>query len=874
MILLFLCLTCMLVACSVSEQSSEPNSGEPIVLSAHSDHLKISAQSKILEDQEGKLGIEDVTSPPWSWDFLPIEVDAPNIGYSSSVYWVKMNLLNADATRNWLLELAAPILDEVVLYEPVAGGGFKETKVMHIQPMEERSYFHWNYVLPLELPDEGGAEILLRISTEGPLQIPLHLWEEKAFEQRTRGVTAILGLLTGAALIFVGYLLYRGLYLKQRKYLYLAGLNVSILITLASLSGLTFAYIWRPFPIWNNYSVMFFIGVSSVLLLAYTSHALNFWKTIPWLSTLFRWLVAIQVLFLIYLQISYDVARYLLPWSLLAVSFSTLAATLYSARKTGKRLHFYTAAQLMLFSGTAGYALIILGYLPYLNVLRYSAIILMIAGIILFMLALQSEERMENQQTSKRILEEKGQQDEMLVSLREAIRQKDELLELISGEISEPLTLALEDGGVGAMKADEPLIRNLNLSILPQDSMAGRGALNLLVAGSEGLNRQALMEQLDTASYKVGAASNSAEISIRLAKQPVDLLIIESGLSDLDTVELCSRIRVKYSMTELPILLLSENDDLESKKAAFTAGANDYLVTPCEKEEFLLRVSILSRLSGLTTEIVNMNQFLEKNLQEQAEALEISNHTLTTLTDEIKEIEQIRNEMLSVISHELNTPITLIHQYIQAVQENLIEERNPQYLSMIHNKLMLLERLTEDLVDLAKYRSGNITLKFEQLDAAQWLQYLLESFLQDAEKSGRKAALNTQIDWEPLQQYDLIADSDRLDQVFSNILLNAVKHTPAGDQAIFLSNSMQESSAEAFLIVQVEDAGDGIDPEVLPFIFDRFYKFEKNTAKKGSGLGLAIAKEIVEAHKGRIWAESELNKGSVFHVALPLVKKI
>lgn len=262
-------------------------------------------------------------------------------------------------------------------------------------------------------------------------------------------------------------------------------------------------------------------------------------------------------------------------------------------------------------------------------------------------------------------------------------------------------------------------------------------------------------------------------------------------------------------------------------------------------------------------------------------ALEVTNKNLLTVNDEIQEIEKSRNEMLSAISHELGTPITLIHSYIQAVKESLIEENNPRYLDMIHKKLLLLERLTEDLVELTKYKSGNMTLRFEQHELQPWTERLVDSLASDVIQSGREFKFHGTENPDGINQAYLAIDLDRIDQVISNILWNAVKHTSSEEGRIELSLELlaqnndhallAEEDFDGELVIRISDNGRGIKKEALPHIFDRFYKIDSSTSYKGSGLGLAIAKEIILAHKGQIWADSKEGKGSVLIIVLPLV---
>lgn len=404
-------------------------------------------------------------------------------------------------------------------------------------------------------------------------------------------------------------------------------------------------------------------------------------------------------------------------------------------------------------------------------------------------------------------------------------------------------------------------------------------SLHILVIESEEINRSFLLHQLTSEGYQVLGAADGKEALELLLHKPVELVVMDGYLTDMSGDDLCRRIRLDFTLTELPILMLSNVDSLQNKKEAFTAGANDFLLKPCDKEEFLMRIETLANMRSLTQEITNMNYFLERNVKERTMALEITNMNLLTVNDEIQEVEKSRNDMLSAISHELGTPITLIHSYIQAVKESLIEENNPKYLDMIHKKLMLLERLTEDLVELTKYKSGNMTLRFEERELHGWLKRLVDSMASDVQQSGRSFEFLGTQDPDEMTRLYLAIDLDRLDQVVSNILWNAVKHTSVEGGKVTLSmeilaNNNKEASlggeADGELVIRIADNGCGIKKEALPHIFERFYKIDSSAAYKGSGLGLTIAKEIILAHKGQIWAESTEGKGSVFIIVLPL----
>lgn len=432
-----------------------------------------------------------------------------------------------------------------------------------------------------------------------------------------------------------------------------------------------------------------------------------------------------------------------------------------------------------------------------------------------------------------------------------------------------------EPESVSPTEIKELTVSQLADSLIKEKNV--KKGLRILVVEAEEVNRLMLVHQLKVEGYKAEGVSCGEEALVHLENRTADLVILDDALPDMAGDELCRSIRVNATLTELPVLMLSDKEGVREKTNAFSAGANDYMVKPCDVEEFLMRVETLATLRSMTQEITNLNFFLERNVKERTMALEITNMNLLTVNDEIQEVEKSRNEMLSAISHELGTPITLIHSYIQAVKESLIEENNPRYLDMIHKKLLLLERLTEDLVELSKYKSGNMTLRFGELKLDEWLERIAASMESDLAQSGRRFHFAGPGLKEQPEDWRLLIDVDRVDQVFSNLLWNAVKHTSPEEGRITLSvsirasaNVLDETEADGELVIRIEDNGCGISKEALPHIFDRFFKIDESIHYKGSGLGLAIAKEIIHSHKGEIWAESEEGSGSTFIIALPL----
>ena len=233
----------------------------------------------------------------------------------------------------------------------------------------------------------------------------------------------------------------------------------------------------------------------------------------------------------------------------------------------------------------------------------------------------------------------------------------------------------------------------------------------------------------------------------------------------------------------------------------------------------------------------------------------------------IEAAENTRREFIANVSHELRTPLTSIQGYA----ETLIEELEPgqdirrEFLGIILRNATRMNRITEDLLALAKMESPDYKLALKPTPASALVQDAIESLGGVVADAG----LALELDGAP---YDLVmADSDTISQVFGNLIENALKYARDGKR-IRVGARLLKSEVE----FSVQDFGPGIASEHLDRIFERFYRVDKARSREsgGTGLGLAIVKHIVLAHGGRIWVESELGSGAVFHFTLPVAAKM
>lgn len=232
-----------------------------------------------------------------------------------------------------------------------------------------------------------------------------------------------------------------------------------------------------------------------------------------------------------------------------------------------------------------------------------------------------------------------------------------------------------------------------------------------------------------------------------------------------------------------------------------------------------------------------------------------------------KELDRLKSEFLSSVSHELRTPLVSMEKSIGLLlskSAGALSAEQEEFLSITERNLKRLTRLINDLLDLSKLEAAKVTLKRELVSLEGIIQEAVEGLSQWAKAKSLNIELNIQ---EGLPRVSL--DPDRIVQVLVNLIGNAIKFTPAGGTITIDARLAEQNSA---IIVSVQDSGIGIPQEQLTKVFDKFYQVGERIATDihGTGIGLSIAKEIVELHDGRIWAESQQGSGAKFSFTLPL----
>ena len=389
------------------------------------------------------------------------------------------------------------------------------------------------------------------------------------------------------------------------------------------------------------------------------------------------------------------------------------------------------------------------------------------------------------------------------------------------------------------------------------------------------------------------ALSFSLNCTLSLCTEEEPVLILDSlyELSD----ELISAIKMR--------MILSYNTLFEGEKPPFDIDtlkvvkhiknpANRFTFNLFQYDNMLAPISLGDNFFGFV-EIYKENQFSSDDATcfqtiAQQVALPLKSATLyqeiIETNAKLEKLERLKSEFISIVSHELRTPLTSIKNSLDILSSGKcieINESADKFLSMAMRNVQRLSGIINDLLDLSKMEAGKMEFKFAPTNINTVIDYV-KSALSIVAKS-KEINLITNTDQ---NIPDITADSQRLEQVLTNLVSNAIKFTPEGKNITITSKIINAQDIQIneifkeeiqnlngdYVQVCVADEGIGIAPKDLLHAFDKFAQIENSLSRKvgGTGLGLPIAKQLLQAHNGAIWCDSELNKGSRFYFIIPL----
>ena len=366
-------------------------------------------------------------------------------------------------------------------------------------------------------------------------------------------------------------------------------------------------------------------------------------------------------------------------------------------------------------------------------------------------------------------------------------------------------------------------------------------ACEVLIVDDMATLRLTLERHVQQMGHRATLAGNGKEALLLLHSRRFDLVLLDLVMPEMDGYTMLEQMKQDPLLREIPVVMISGVDDMQSVVRCIEAGADDFLPKPFQAA--LLRARIRTSLE-------------KKQLWD----------ALDSRYRELQASEKMRDSLTHMVVHDLRTPLTSLLLGLQTV--GLTGELNAVQQECLHRGINGGEALlgmVNDLLDISKMEAGQLTLAYAEVD----VEALVAGCVQQVAALIQDKAL-TVIQVAPSSRLPLRADAEMLRRVLINLLGNAIKFTAPGGR---IALRVRPDEAADALVFQVEDTGEGISPDAFGRIFEKFGQVETRQAgsKRSTGLGLTFCKMVVEAHAGRIWVESRPGEGSTFLFTIPCV---
>lgn len=403
----------------------------------------------------------------------------------------------------------------------------------------------------------------------------------------------------------------------------------------------------------------------------------------------------------------------------------------------------------------------------------------------------------------------------------------------------------------------------------PQQRQKGMQVLIRLYDLSKSLHRTLdLDERLKLIIQKIASLMQSQRVSIMLMDRRGGELYVRVAVGIPETVIPQAKVKLGEGIagwvaaSGKPLLV---KDVKEDKRFVYRDGSaykdDSFLVMPLRTQNKVIGlINVTNKTDG-----GRFSELDQSILEGAADSLAVAIDQ-SIRYQETSKIAKAKVDFIIVAGHELRTPLTVVKETISLVRDGIfgpLNEMQTRYLDRTKSHVDRLVRLVNELLSIARLEGDHVPMQRTYLDLAALIRGTVESFISQAEKKELRLSFDAD-----LSLPKIWGDSDKLIQVFVNLISNAVKFTPKG--GIVSLHARPEDGA--WVLIRVQDSGCGIPKNRQKEVFDRFKQLKSFAKEKteGLGLGLAIAKEIIELHSGQIWVQSETGKGSTFFARLPI----
>ncbi len=354
----------------------------------------------------------------------------------------------------------------------------------------------------------------------------------------------------------------------------------------------------------------------------------------------------------------------------------------------------------------------------------------------------------------------------------------------------------------------------------------------VLVVDDISKNLQVVGTMLRSEGYHVMPATSGAQALERVRAQPPDLILLDLMMPEMDGLEVCERLKADLLTQHIPIIFLTASNEMEHLVKGFAAGAVDYVTKPFNAPELLARVRTHLEL---------------KHARER-----------------LREMNNEKNEFMGIVAHDLRSPLGTITGFSDLILDDpqMAREELEDFTRRIRDTAARMSEMAQKLLDANAIERGELKLNLAPMELSSTLASVVEAYRPRA--TAKQQTIELQNEPAPIT---VLADRNVMVQVLENLLSNAVKYSPPGRTIHARLKKLPQA-----ICCEVQDEGPGLSAEDQKRLFGKFARLSAKPTggEHATGLGLSIVKKMVEAMNGQVWCESELGRGAMFVVRLPV----
>jgi two-component system sensor histidine kinase/response regulator len=382
---------------------------------------------------------------------------------------------------------------------------------------------------------------------------------------------------------------------------------------------------------------------------------------------------------------------------------------------------------------------------------------------------------------------------------------------------------------------------------------------SILAVDDNPKNIQVIGSILREAGYSVGFAFDGKQALLLLkGNNYYDLVLLDVNMPVMNGFETCKAMRKEDKLKEIPVIFLTalvEPDDIIN---GFEAGGQDYVTKPFNSKELLSRVKTHLELKHAKDQLKRVNQWLEEKVEERTKELQEANSKLEAANRELETLDKAKTDFLSIISHEINTPLNGIIGFIDILKDELTNSELYEMLRYLEISARRLEHFSMVSLRITELRTKNRLVKKEDIRLDHLIETTKENLAEQIEAKGINLCIEGEVN-----NSNIFGEKELIKFCFASILKNAINYSAKGDVITIRINSDREQTVCSFI-----DQGNGFSPNALNNLYQLFAPGEHHV-EGNKGLDLALVKFIMDAHKGEIKVSNNAAQGAAVTLTFP-----